>query len=657
MFILSQVFSQHRSKEAFLIALCVAFGSSSLAQDDDPDDPFEENREAVESAFGELRGATLTLGLPKLIYGIDNRRDVYAETDPELLHLAQAVCVVVNTGEIQDNGDGTYTLDTSTWTTQDGYPLCEDEPFKGQSQIGFCSGFLVGQDIVATAGHCIFGANCGSIAFIFNFEQIDETTPPPVLVSEDEVYFCNGTIDHQLSGDLDYWVIQLDRPVVGRSPVPIRYTGSVAIGDPLVVVGHPKVLPKKIADGAFVQNVNGSIPWFQANLDTYGGNSGSLVANLNNYTIEGILVRGAVDFVLDGTCTRSNVCPDTGCPGYPQFEEITKSTAFATFIPPLPTPTNTPTETQTTTPSPTETGTPTPTLPLTTVDLHSSPQPDLTLPDWIVTEASRVTVLKFRVTDHGLDGLPMLIDRIVIEVTGTAGQAGNDIAWAEIVRDASGRLQTAASISDTQIVFGSTPNSNGLADLDSVPDNASAEFTVSLYLSTSLLGDHDQTYVFSIDETGIGVDSTSSSQMAENTGAVTPVIGTLFITALGISITPTVWNLGLLPLDAAISSGSFTLQNTGNVSEDFSIRGTNGSSGWTLQNTTGENAFTIDVDEKYDGIFEYALSNSEKACATAVVVSGAELIGMKYHSPGSDTLGAGFPQDVTVTIKASRHVP
>ena len=350
----------------FPLATCTV----SFAQDADSYDLIEEKRSEVESVLQELRGATTTVAFPKLIYGADNRRDVCEETDPDLLYLAQAACAVVDISEIHDNGDGTYTLSTSTWDSQGGYPLCDDEPFKGQTQIGFCSGFLAGQDIVVTAGHCIFGATCGSVAFIFDFDQIDVATPPPSIVSEDEVYFCSGTLDHQLGGDLDHWVIQLNRPVVGHSPIPIRYTGSVAYGDPLVVVGQPKALPKKIADGAIVQNANGVIPWFQANLDTYGGNSGSLVANLNDYTIEGILARGAVDFVLDGTCTRSNVCPDTGCTTVPHFEEVTKSTAFASFVPPLPTPTNTPTPTATSTPTdsptvshtPTSTQTETPTL-------------------------------------------------------------------------------------------------------------------------------------------------------------------------------------------------------------------------------------------------------------------------------------------------------
>ncbi len=48
-------------------------------------------------------------------------------------------------------------------------------------------------------------------------------------------------------------------------------------------------------------------PWLIANLDTYGGNSGSAVFNADGL-VEDILVRGARDYVLDvvNGCFRSN---------------------------------------------------------------------------------------------------------------------------------------------------------------------------------------------------------------------------------------------------------------------------------------------------------------------------------------------------------------
>jgi hypothetical protein len=292
----------------------------------------------VDSIFyakAALRATQEMIGEPEgVIYGDDDRRDIYTLTDPNLLNLAQAVCVIVESYEISNNGNGTYTLNTVPWTTQGGYPLCSGERFAGQRTIGFCSGFLVGNDIIVTAGHCVDA--CTGVAFVFGFQQVDSLTPPLTVVPADNVYFCSDVIDQRLEGDYDHSVVRLDRPVVGRAPIPIRRDGLVDNGAPLVLVGHPTGLPMKAAAGAEVKNSQPSLPWFQANTDSYGGNSGSMVVNTNTWEIEGILVRGAPDFVYSGGCARSNVVPNSGNPGSGlEFEEISKITTVAEFIPSL----------------------------------------------------------------------------------------------------------------------------------------------------------------------------------------------------------------------------------------------------------------------------------------------------------------------------------
>ncbi len=65
----------------------------------------------------------------------------------------------------------------------------------------------------------------------------------------------------------------------------------------LYVIGHPSGLPTKVADGAQVCTQKGT--HFSANLDTYGGNSGSAVFNAKTNEVVGILVRGANDYTYD----------------------------------------------------------------------------------------------------------------------------------------------------------------------------------------------------------------------------------------------------------------------------------------------------------------------------------------------------------------------
>ena len=301
----------------------------------------EEIRARVGQAWHDMRAAPHEAGGgEKVLYGTDDRIEVYETTDANLLRLANAACLVVETSELSQNVDGSYNLSTSPYTSADLGSLCPSERFYGEATAGFCSGFLVGSDLVATAGHCMVDplnqpTTCGATAFIFDFKMLAAGSGPLTTISQDNVYFCTEIVAFQHQGDFDHAVVRLDRPVVAREPIPVRRQGEVSLNDPLVMAGHPRALPMKIAGNAAVKDVGAGVPFFEANLDAYAGNSGSMVVNTNNWVIEGIVVRGAADFVLAGTCYESRVCSDsTGCGGF--FEEVSKSVAFADAIPALP---------------------------------------------------------------------------------------------------------------------------------------------------------------------------------------------------------------------------------------------------------------------------------------------------------------------------------
>ncbi|MGB2985614.1 MAG: trypsin-like peptidase domain-containing protein [Phycisphaerae bacterium] len=277
----------------------------------------------------------------KIIYGPDNRLDVYEVSDPGLLAAADSTVALVSTSILVDNGNGTYSLPATPTFTELilyylGYPLCPTEPFADQPIPAFCSGALVGEDLVATAGHCIVdAAECAGTAFVFGYEMLDATTPVLTFPASD-VYFCDAIVQRvQDPVGPDWGIIQLDRPVTGHDPLPARCTNKVANGQSLVMIGHPVGLPTKIAGGATTVVRDNSPPaYFQANVDAYGGNSGSAVFNAANLQIEGLLVRGNADWAFVGDCFASNWCPDTGCVDTPsRWEHVTRATEFAHLIP------------------------------------------------------------------------------------------------------------------------------------------------------------------------------------------------------------------------------------------------------------------------------------------------------------------------------------
>ena len=262
----------------------------------------------------------------KVVYGDDDRQDVYEVNNGALLRMSQATCALVSPFNIDRLSNGSYRLSgRDLGTARD---LCSSEPYRNQPTAAFCSGFLVDRDIVATAGHCVPADGCDGTAFVFDYKMLDSGTPKMVLEPEN-VYFCEAVVGHRMSGGVDYALVRLDRPVAGRQPVEIRRTGRVPDRAPLVMVGHPSGLPQKIAGGARVRD-NSASSHFVANTDSYGGNSGSPIFNANTQEVEGILVRGVTDYVRQGDCYVSNHCEDDGCGG----EDGTRTTHFADLLPP-----------------------------------------------------------------------------------------------------------------------------------------------------------------------------------------------------------------------------------------------------------------------------------------------------------------------------------
>ena len=100
-------------------------------------------------------------------------------------------------------------------------------------------------------------------------------------------------------------------------PCPLEsVTAPVAQGARVFVMGFPAGIPFKYAGGATVRDASNNAS-FIANLDTFGGNSGSGVYDQATNKLAGILVAGEVDYKPDTArgCYLINLCPDNGCRG------------------------------------------------------------------------------------------------------------------------------------------------------------------------------------------------------------------------------------------------------------------------------------------------------------------------------------------------------
>lgn len=256
---------------------------------------------------------------PGVVYGQDDRLEIFQISDPRIAAVADSTVALVQkaqltpgTARFRGTNQPVNVLNLKANIYGDQYKLCKDEPFFNQPSGAFCSGFLVGPDLIATAGHCVDESRCGQTAFVFSF-QMNKDNTPIMTFPQTEVYGCKKVIVREQTGEQDYALVQLDRPVANHKPLALAKRPPAA-NESIYVIGHPAGLPKKAAGNANVRRIaNG---FFQANTDTYGGNSGSAVFSLQTHEVLGILVRGENDFEQTANqCQKSKQCATDQCRG------------------------------------------------------------------------------------------------------------------------------------------------------------------------------------------------------------------------------------------------------------------------------------------------------------------------------------------------------
>ncbi|HNW43623.1 MAG TPA: trypsin-like peptidase domain-containing protein [Elusimicrobiales bacterium] len=304
------------------------------------------NKIKLAALFSLFTLGTQALAADKIIYGDDDRVDYYAMPESYRWAADSTVSLWKKSNIFLDQQTGTYAL--ATFKFGQAYDLCPGTRFAEQEAGAFCSGALVGEDLVITAGHCIVrDFDCSTAAIVFGFAAKAEGQPAASRAPAGEVYGCSKIIKRQLTDVTtsvdgventvfgpDYALIKLDRPVKNHKPLAVNRGGGLRKGDSLFVTGHPLGLPFKFTpSGLVIKNVDAQSAYFSTNLDTFGGNSGSPVFNAATGLIEGIHVRGEGQHFLptfEGCNTYLVRPPGTGSGGH-----VTKINFLAADIPAL----------------------------------------------------------------------------------------------------------------------------------------------------------------------------------------------------------------------------------------------------------------------------------------------------------------------------------
>lgn len=259
---------------------------------------------------------------PQAIYGKDERQFISRFTEKNLRKLSESVAMIVP-GDSLSSRWLTSLIKAEKLSEKLMVNLCLDEKFSNHHSLNSCTGFLIGPDLVASAGHCFMSADdCSNKRIVFEVTAKNEVESG-YKVQNHKIYECQEIVKSALSEETDYAVIRLKSKVYGRKPLKLKSlkAAPLANGEKVFMIGHPLGLPQVLSKSAKVVETENE-HFFKATLDSFEGNSGSPVFNARTLEVEGILVRGEEDFVenAEGQCRRYKTYEEESGKG----ESITK---------------------------------------------------------------------------------------------------------------------------------------------------------------------------------------------------------------------------------------------------------------------------------------------------------------------------------------------
>jgi hypothetical protein len=216
--------------------------------------------------------------------------DYYEISDEPIEKNAHCIAAICRKDNLSDEKKEFSTLRVKNY--RKAFNLCDLEPFRDQpvSAGAMCPGFLVKEDIIATAGQLVQENNITDLRFLFGYQMVDESTPETRIANEN--IYRGMEIIHRVfnpGSDKPGWaLVRLDRKVKGQ--VVARLSKEEIFCDQAVYTfGHPVGLPLKFGAGASVLDVHET--FFEVNLNIYSGSIGSPVFALDTHEVIGMVVK------------------------------------------------------------------------------------------------------------------------------------------------------------------------------------------------------------------------------------------------------------------------------------------------------------------------------------------------------------------------------
>lgn len=232
------------------------------------------------------------------IYGPDDRTIVPIDSQKKAVFAQLAD----NRYEIVPNGLVIHSRPLQEHVTN----LCTSERFALEPSFSRCTAFLIGDNLILTAGHCVNNQEeCERRIWVLSQEVSGEEGE---FIPSENLIKCEKLIDQKKNSASknDYALIQIKTSQ--SLPRPFKFSKSNPFLEnqrdkKFYILGHPSGLPLIDSGPAKIIDDTSEFIFF-LDSDTFGGNSGSPVIDQESGDVFGILTNGDLDYKLN---------PERGC--------------------------------------------------------------------------------------------------------------------------------------------------------------------------------------------------------------------------------------------------------------------------------------------------------------------------------------------------------
>ncbi|WP_081653493.1 serine protease [Bacteriovorax sp. DB6_IX] len=268
----------------------------------------------MDRPVNKVSSAASCLAPQAIIYGDNNISKVEELENRDLTELAKSVAAVVSSHRVMDVDHQRDHLLFRGETLASAYRMCDDSLNSQRAGIR-CTSFLVGKDLLLTAGHCLVDPQLGSTKeevcenseYIFDLNDSAFQGESSVIarIEREKAYKCQSIVDYKLDDDGDYALIKLNREVSDREPLKLLNIQDLKYGNAISTIGFPLGLTLRAStDGQFFELSNDK-RWLLNQVDTFFGSSGGPIIDEATKMVVGIHTHGLKgSLVLD----KENAC-------------------------------------------------------------------------------------------------------------------------------------------------------------------------------------------------------------------------------------------------------------------------------------------------------------------------------------------------------------